>query len=337
MPTAPVHVTSALLSGFVQTEFAKTYDKQIAASSSKLGPLMRMGLPSSRSQETHGYFLSAPHPKRWVRGEDIPSQGFDSVTFNVVNRNWAMGVEWHADDVADDQINKVVDRGRDTGQNFALLPERVFFQLLLNSTDLDLLPAVPNAPDGAALYSATDGGGGARFGVTNGNLLTGSGVATGGAIRTDLFNGIEQILSFQDTEGQPYWSPEIVDQGITILYGIANSQVFAEAFVQGRTIQVVSPATGGDVAAAVTNVVLDSGLKVTLWGTPRISDNDWSMFLNGAPTKAIFEQTRQELETNEQLRSNSDIARRTKIEGVFWDKRAGYGISLPLQTLRINN
>ncbi len=338
MPAAPV-IAADVLSGFIRTAFVDTYKRMISDVNARLSPVMEFGLPSDRSQETYAYFTSAPHPQRWARGNDIPTQAFEDVTFNVTNYDWAMGVEWHANDRQDDQTASLLRRAREVGTGFALLRERVFFQMLTNATDPLLLPAVPTAPDGAAFFSATDGSGAARFGATGGNVVTGTGITTAQSVRTDVFNAIERFHQFQDTKGQPLWPESILDRGYTVLYNVANHQVLAEALVQSRTLQTQqSTATGDSLAgAAVTNVVMDSGLKITLWPTQRISDNDIFLFATGAPTKAVFEQTRQEIVETEQLPQTSDISRRTKLEGIFWNARYGYGLSLPYQAIQINN
>lgn len=338
MPAQPV-IAADVLAGFIRTRFTETYERLINDVNARLNGVMEFGLPSDRSNETYAYFTSAPHPKRWVRGEDIPTEAFEDITFNVVNHDWAIGIEWHENDRMDDQTASLMRRAREAATGFALLRERVFFQLLQGQTDPDLLPNVPLAPDGVAFFSTTDALGAARFGATSGNLITGTGVATAGDIRNDFFNAVEQYHLFQDTKGQPLWPEAILDIGYTVLMSVTNLQVFTEGLVQGRTLQTFSSIapSAGVAAGAVTNVVLDSGMNLTLWPTQRIADNDFYIFATGAPTKAVFEQVRQPVVESTQLPENSDIARRTKIEGIFWNARYGFGISLPYQGVKVNN
>lgn len=339
MPGSPV-IAADVLAGFIRTAFVDTYDRMVTDVNNRLTNVMEFGLPSDRSQETYAYFTSAPHPRLWRRGEDVPTEGFEDVTFDVVNYDWSLGVEWHANDRQDDQTRTLLMRARQGATGFALLKERIFFQMLLGSTDAYLLPTVPTAPDGASFFSATDGGGSNRFGVSGGNVVTGSGVSSAQSVRTDFFDAIERFHQFQDTKGQPLWPESVLDRGYTVLFNVANLQVIAEALIQSRTLQTsFSSTTGVDAAAgaAVTNIVLDSGMSITLWPTQRISTDDIYIFANGSPIKAIFEQTRQELQENTQLPENSDVARRTKQEGIFWNARMGYGLALPYQAIQINN
>ena len=41
------------------------------------------------------------------------------------------------------------------GKNWALLEERIFFQMITSGVDTELLPAIPYAADGVALYSTS--------------------------------------------------------------------------------------------------------------------------------------------------------------------------------------
>ncbi len=326
MPQNPVIAGDALARG-LRAEFLDTYKQRYTARSELIQKVMRLAVPSNRIDELYFYFESAPHPKRQPRGESVSFDGFQGVSYTVENLAWAKGVDWHRDDRMDDQTGALVDRARMLGTNFALLPERVLFQMLLGTTDLDLLQAVPNAPDGVALFSTTDGTGAARFGATNGNLLTGTGVASSNAVRTDFFTARAQYQLFQDTEGQPLLSPELLTD-FTIIYGSANEKVFKEAFIQGRTL---------DGGAALTNVVLEGGDSLTLWSTPRITDNDWFIAANGVDHMALFEQEREGMIEMMSTEENSDKSRETQEESVSWRARRGYGINLPYPLIQINN
>ena len=320
-------LSAATLTAGIRADFARTYANKNKGVEQKLGPIMTLKMSSDKLIELYAYYESAPHPKIWPRGTDLPVKNFRSIGYNVENFDWSIGVEWHKNDRADDQTRTLFDQARQAGANFGLLTERIFFQFILATTDSDLLATIPNAPDGAVLY-ATTAGGSDRFGATDGNLLSGSGVATSDDVRTDYFSAVAQFDLFQDTEGQPLWDPSDVERGTTVIYGASNRKVFADAFQQGRTLE------GG---AALTNIIMDSGQKVTLMSTPRITDDDWFVFMNDLEVKPIFEQLRQGLQTWDQLMSNSDRARNTKQEGVQWDARMGYGISIPYGTVKINN
>jgi len=321
-------VTANTLTAGIRSDFADAYKSAYNASKERLSNVMDMGIPSDKLIELYAYFETAPFPRLWKRGDAIPRDAFESVQFNVENRDWAIRVEWHENDREDDQTRSLMQRARDAGANFATLPERVWFQILTGATSTELLPAIPNAPDGAAMFSATDGAGDARFGFVGGNILTGGGIASSAAVRADAFGAMEVMRSFQDTEGQPLWDDSVLDAGFQLVYAVGNDEVFREAFIQSRTL---------DGSAAVTNIILESGLNLDLWATQRLSGNDWYIFAKGAPYKPVFQQIRRPLREAYSNVDNSDESRATKIEGVQWDSREGYGLMLPYQCVKVNN
>ena len=219
-------------------------------------------------------------------------------------------------------------RAADLGKNAALLDEQNFFNILVNVASWDLLPAIPLAPDGRALYY-----GSTRFGYATGNIVSGAGVATPGAVRTDFYKGIAAWLSFQDTEGKPLLDRSVLDGGLTIFVGAANVQVFGEAFQQKMT----SYTTIGAGNVPVSNIIQDMGLKVKVVPTQYITTNDWFIFLDGADVKPVFSLKRDGVQDVVETFQNSDLCRRTGMESIrFWERR-GYGVNLPFATIMIDN
>lgn len=324
MPSANVSANELLVRG-LRTEFTETYARAIKGVEPMLSKVMELNIPSNKLSEIYGYFETVPHWKRWQRGNDIPRAGFRARNFQVINYDWGISIDWHENDEADDQSLSLVSRVREAAVDAALLAERVFFQILLGATDSNLLPVIPTAPDGANLF-ATTAGGAARFGATNGNLLTSSGVSTTAAIQGDFFTAWSQFRKFQDTEGQPFWPAEVVGRGLVVIYGAQNEQVFRQAFHQ-LFVQGTS--------AAPSNVILDTRMNVELWSTPRITDNSWYVALANAPRKAVFQQVRQAPRDHVEDMLNSDFSRRTKIKAMQFDARYGYGVSLPYQFIKL--
>ena len=329
-PTNPVYAAATLTAG-LRADFWETYRITYGDVETRLSDVVNLGVSSDKLTEIYGYFESAPYPRHWPRGQGVPSKAFKSVQFNVTNLDWGRRVPWHVNDRMDDQTQSLFQMARMAGEHWATLPERVFFQILTGTADAELLPAIPLAPDGANLYSATDGGGNPRFGVAGGNTFAGTGVATGAAVRTDFFDAIERFRLFQDTEGQPLWDDSIVDQGYVCFFNVANWRVFAEAFQQERTAELVAAGAG----AGVTNIILASGVKVEMRPTQRIVGNNWIVFLKGSKLKSVFQQVRQPLFESNATWDNSDMVRDTGEEYIQWKSREGYGVLLPYQTIQI--
>ena len=212
------------------------------------------------------------------------------------------------------------------------MPERFLIDLLTNNAGT--LPAVPTAPDGAIMF-ATTAGGADRFGVTDGNLLTGSTVNSVSAIQTDFYNCIEQWKQMEDGKGQPLLSSEAIDSGQIIFHAPENTEVFEEAFLQRRQGIVL----GADAGTTPSNLMQDASRTVQLWSTARLSGNDWYVFLKNPPKKATFLVKREGVQELQALEgdNNSDHVRDTGQEYVQWEERSGAGIALPFAAIMVNN
>ena len=326
-------IASNVLANGLRTEFADTYAVVRARQSDgRLGLVMDLGIGATNRQHEFGYFEAAPHMEYWRRGDPIPTDAFGSVKFTTPVYEWARRVPWSKWDRKDDQTQSLFDMARGAGQSAGLLPERFFFDLLKGTTDT--LPAVPTAPDGASFF-ATTAGGSNRFGVSSGNLLTGSGVASASAIKTDYYNAIEQFKLMKDGKGQPLHADDVVDAGVVIIYGAGNTEAFEEAFIQKRQGEV----KGTDAGTTPSNIILDASRTVRLWGSSRISDNDWFVFLLNSPKKPTFLLNREGVQEFSSLEgdNNSDHTRTTGEEYIQWETRQGAGIALPYGAIKVNN
>lgn len=328
------------LAGQLRRDFIATYKEVYRGSRERLNMVANVKIPSERLQEFFGYFEASPYPVRWPRGEKIAEKGFQSVQYSVTNFRWGRRVKWDADDRADDVLKDLFAQAKGVGQNWALLDELLFFQILTaNTADNDLLPSIPNAPDGAALHSATDGNGDDRFQISGGNIITGSGVLTGEAISDDFFSGTTRIGAFLNTEGKPLWARPILDMGFVCIFNQNNLKQFQEAFRQGRTVNIIQNVAAAEnvAAAAVTNLILDSGQDITLWPTTFITDDDWFIFVKGNKIKPIFTTEREGLTEKIATMDNSDSARDTNEEYIQWKSRGTGGVNLSYGTLKVNN
>ena len=232
------------------------------------------------------------------------------------------------------------------GESASLLPERFLFDLIIGTAST--LPAVPTAPDGAVMYSATAGGAD-RFGVSGGNLLTGSGITNIASVQNDYYEAIEQFKQFQDGQGQPLLSDETIDAGVCILHAAEDTEVMEQTFLQQR--QGIGYANSGQAAigpssltsvvdvSSESNLVHDSSRNVQLWGTSRLATGDWYVFLKNPPKKATFFLSREGVQEFTSLEgdNNGDHTRTTGEEYVQGEERAGAGIALPYGTIKVNN
>lgn len=328
MPNMPVIAGASFAPG-LRTEFLATYSFVYDGLKAGLSKVMRLGIPSDKDQETYFFWESAPHVKRWIRGQTMPSKNFKGVSYTAANYEWAMSIPWHFADRQDDQTRSLPDQARKMGKSFALLEERVFFEIITGTASL--LPFIPNAADGAAVY-ATTAAGANRFGVANGNSLTGNGTTVAN-YQTDFFTMMSQFRRFQDTEGQPLWDENTLDGNVRIYFAAgANEENFKKAFAQGIVHSVLS-STG----AGATNVILDAGYKVKAIPTQRLSGNSWYGFLEDADVKSIFSQLRQPVSEIVSTFENSDTTRKTGYEEFSMWARFGFGVGTPYSTIKNTN
>jgi len=331
-------ITTDLLVNGLRTEFADTYEKvRIKQADSRLSQVMDLSIQATNRNHDFGYFESAPHMEYWRRGDTVPTEAFDSVNWNVVIYEWAKRVPWNKNDRKDDQTQSLMQMARQAGTSAALLPERMFFDLIQAGTDL--LPTVPNAPDGVDFFNATNGAGGARFGETGGNIVTQTGV-TAPTIMADFYSCIERWLAFQDVGGQPLLAPEVLEAGFLIVHPVEITEAMETAFFQKR--QINASAAGGGVAGtnggSQTNLVQDTSKNVELWGSPRLTDaGDWYIFLKGAPTLPCFFLDREGVIELSSLEgdNNGDHTRSTGEEYIQWESRSGAGVALPFAAIAV--
>jgi len=337
MPTGAVTTVASDIYRAIRTDFVRTYKKTYEGLEARLGGVMAFGKPSDKLTEYYGYFESAPYAERWDYGDDIPEKTFKSKAFNVTNYRFARRVKWLEDDRDDEQLRDLPAQAATTGEHFAIIPEIARYEILTASASL--LAVIPNAPDGVAIASATDGDSADRYGISGGNIITGGGVTSAQLIITDIFAAIVRMLQFQDTEGQPLWNTNVLDKGLTIEYGVANEEVFGRALRQLRQVETAGTAGTDLAAAAVTNFVKDYGLSINAVPTQRISDNDWWISINNPPVPTTFEQVRRPLRerTAYGADNNSDYVRTTGNEYVQWDARLGFGVGPAYSIVKVNN
>ena len=324
-------IIQASLSGALKpriiAEFNRSYDQRFRARSPIVGKSF-LEVKSTLREETHGGFQSVPIPTRWVRGEPRSRTALSEFYTTVTNYSYGVWIGWHEEDEEDDQTEKLVARTQDSAVRFSQLDERIMIQLITAATDPKLLPSIPNAYDGSALFLGTT-----RFGVSTGNIFTGAGVATPTAIRNDFLAAIgSNFAQFQDTESQPYWTPEDLDYGnFAIIFNAAHIQVFNDAFLS--TMLPANPLG----SAPFDNSWLNKRAPM-LFPTQRITGDDWYILLIGsAGPKPFVKQVRRDVRQMLQDVNNSDEARDTKEKGVGFDGRFGYSIWEPRCAVKVDN
>lgn len=337
MPSNPVSGGLSFAAG-LQVNFLRTYRIRYATNDAYLSNCFQRGIPSDKRTEKYFYWTDVPTFTRWDYGKSISVGMFEGVQWSVTNVRFGKKLEWNFDDEADDQTSSMRQHSQDLSKRAAQMDERIFTQLEGNLSDTELLKTVPNAPDGAAYFAATDGNSADRFGYSGGNIKSSaSGVADQQSIISDYYTAIEAFKGFQDTHGEPYWDDGDIEGGVTIRFNSDNLQVFEEAFKQVRKIRYIAGTDTTDprTAAGESNQVQDAGRTVTLWPTQRITNNNWYLYLDAAETKSSFRQDREPVSTKIYDLGNSDKAGDEDVGGFRIKYRAGYSIALPLAAFKV--
>lgn len=330
----------SMIAAGVRDDFQGTYDETNAGIIDDLSDAMQMDVPFNHRTETFGMLESIGAPERFDEGnEAIPEEGTDSKTFSVTTYDYGKRVSWRVKDREDNKVGDLKAKATNLGLRFGLIPSKIFVEMLTSVPSL--LPAIPNAPDGAAVYSATDGDSAARFQVTGGNIETGGGVATSAAIQTDFYQSLGRFDAMKDIKGEYYWPTAIRDETYTVFYNSANREVFNLAFFGTAVMQqaVGTSTSNTGSAASVSNTILVGGIKAKLVPTPYLTDNDWFIFRNSARVKPFFRGIRRALQIEEALKGvgNSDRVRDIAKEYVQFTVREAYGVNQPFATIKVNN
>jgi hypothetical protein len=333
---AAINIGEAVDPG-IRPDLVGVYANTYSGVMDKLRSYAVIDIAGTGREDLFAYAESLPYPTRQDRGRAPYTEGLRYVNGRIRHYAYALRMGVHVDDIDDDRTGQAAALMASTAQQFATLPERLVFQLITNTTDADLLPALPTAFDGTSLYNASNGAGGDRFGVSGGNIVTGAASPAASDIREAIFDAHQRWIEFEDTKGEPLIDPSVLSEGIVVLYGPSINQEIAEAFVQARTLETSSSGTDF-AAAAVSNVIMDAGIKYQLIESPRISTNDIYLFLQSSRVaRPIVYSTRRELYTVTATEETSDYARDTN--ELFEQSRIRLGVRpvLPFGTLKINN
>lgn len=330
MPVANSVLTGPALGAAVLDNFVNTYRTEMPAVEAELSLVMEDISGRSRTDE-QGYPESAPYFSHWDYGESISSENFEYITYTYTHRRYGKRISWLEDDRKDEKTRTLLSQAQQLGQNVAWAKREAFFDLLLGTTIF--LPATVNAPDGVGFFSATDGGGGDRFGLTGGNIITGDTLGTVQNILTNFYEGKSQFMRFLNTKNKKLIPQTVIDRGVLVIYGAANEEIFQRAFRQTQQVNLAA----ADAAAPESNILLDTNERVKLMPTELITDDDWFIFLTGTTLKPLGRSVLEALQTDLANRANSDFTRDFGEEYFQAYSRDAYFINLPYMAMQINN
>jgi hypothetical protein len=340
MPGGSITSARDMLERGANPRYRDAYDRKYKYVADRVGRIMDLGVPSDKSIELMPYMLAQPHIRAWKDGEAIPEAAGASRSFTIVNRPYGLRVPVRESEAKTfDQVNYILQSIAQGGESAAWLPERVLFQIILGTTDSDLLPSIPNAADGGSLYSTTDGGGASRFAVASvggsgGNIRVGTGVAAVANFIADLNNAIGQAQRWQDGQGQPLWPDDVFEQEMSVLIGAHNRLIAQQAMAQKFVFQ-----TSGGAAAAPTNLILDAANRINYWITQRIpvGTDSWFIFFEGVHKKSLVNTIATPVRYIFKTPENSDWCQEYRSLLMSWDTIQGFGVGEAFATMKVSN
>lgn len=297
-------------------EFWDTYSMAMTGEQEYVDAVSNPDIPSKVKQQPEGYWETTPYPVVWLDGEDIPSKPFTTVSWTIYNRSWGRRIEYSEDDLVYEQTRSLMEKVREAGLHWGTLYARILIQFMTASTDADLVPGTTLAPDGAAMF-ATTAGGANRFGVSNGNSISGAYMDSSAEVLDAIAAGILQATQFQDTEGQPLFDASVLNE-VLIIAPAAYGTVFMQAFNTPITAYANSTSNAG-----VSNYILNSGIKHRLWLTQRLTAKAFYMFFPRVAKKPFGKAVVTPLRENYADMSNSTTAQTSKKFWNQWDSRFG--------------
>lgn len=314
-----------LAAGLVAT-FQNTYRQTYDGVLPDLRRVMQVDVPAATRTVTYALHDTPPYPKRQELGDPVTEQVFQSKQMSVTNYEYSVLIPWYRRDRTDNQIGDLMGHASSAAQNYASLDSRALIEIATGS--LDLLPAAPTSPDGAGLFSATDGDGNDRFSVSNGNIEGGAGTSAAN-ITTDWHSVLARFDAMKNTKGQPFFESSSASTTFTIY---APSDLRA-AFIGAFKAELIQGSS-----AAPSNTIIASGEQVRLVFTTRLDGtNDWLVFRDDAPVRAVFSQLRQPLRSFTATEENSDVARKSGIESVKFTMEKGWGVNVPYAAVQVTN
>lgn len=260
-------VAGPALTAAVKTNLVQAYDRALAEAA-LFEAVVETTETSDKLSENLVQRESAPLPQRKDKGDRTNYGSTKYKSYNIVNRRWEVGIAIHRDDLADDQTGELKTEPSRLGARMAQLRTRVLYQLILSTSDPKLLPSVPLAADGASYYSATNGAGGDRFGVSGGNIVSGQTMTTAANIRQGVLAGIIRIGSYLDSEDEPIYDIDDV-KNVIMAVPFSVYDLYLEAFKQelaaGRSV------TGDFPNDALSQFFKERRFNLQIFPSPRIT------------------------------------------------------------------
>lgn len=270
---------------------------------------------------------SLPFPKLWPYGKGRTYQAFQDRILYMNTVPYDLTISWSEWDERDDQLGDLKQHVQSAVNRYGMLPDRLIAEYLNGAASLN--PSLLTAYDGAAIVSATDGDGAARFGATGGNIVTGSGLSPA-AIVHDLAVAQQRFLSFLDpTAKLPIFD---ADEAAYSKLECVIPKTLNEIFQKASESEYIK--LDGSLTMAEGNYMKG---KFTYHINQYLTDtSDWYVIMNHSFWKPFIQRAPGKIENVIADSSNSDRAREYKENAMFTDLRTRIGPLFPGVIIKIN-
>lgn len=322
-----VNITRSLIAG-VLDDLKQTWDQEMPVFKKQQEKLIKFLKTSTIRNAQWAWKESLPFPKLWPYGESRTMQTFKDRYITLGKYNYELGISWSRFDEDDDQLSDLRPHIQMAVKRFGMLPDVLISEYFNGTASLN--PAILTAYDGVALCSTVDGDGAARFGVTSGNLITGSGLTVAGVIH-DIHVAQRQFLKMTDpTAGKPIFTPDDVKfQNLTLLGPNEANEVFQKA------------ANSEFLRSDLGSITAESNYLKGLFAwelNPYLTDtSDYYVVLNHPYWKPFVYRSPDKVESIIADINNSDQARNTGEYGIYCTIRSALGLWMPQTIIKINN
>lgn len=330
MATAGTVFAGPALARKIQADYIRQWQTHYEMVKSEY-PFVKFGRGTEDYSTMFGYGTTPTYPSRVNWGDRPDEKPHKYVTWTVEQFRWMSKVVWRTLDRELSNLGSIESDALKAGDEYGGLFERVLYQIVNAGTDPLLLPTVPNAPDGAAIASATDGTGADRFGVSGGTIVPSQLWTSGQGVQNGLYAALTRMGQFLNPQGFPSCDAGVLKAGVTYIASIQLAEVIHQAFKQRFPSN--STVTAG--AVQVSNLVLDAGIPVRLVLTPYITSTTVAHVisdkLHGADggTPLITEVTAKAPEEKYYDASNDRDYGERGLEGAHWESWFAASVQLP--------
>lgn len=271
---------------------------------------------------------SLPFVKLWNYGMPRTYQLFRDRVLTMGLVPYELTIPWSRFDQEDDQLGDTLQHVQLAVERYGMLPDVLIAEYLNGVANLN--PSLANAYDGASLFSATDGDGASRLGVSGGNIVSGSGASVAGVIH-DINVVHRRLLNMVDsTAGKPIFDPK--DITLSKLHVIAPTAL-NEIFLKATNTEYIRSDAG--VTVAESNYVkgtFDFHLNPYLTDT-----TDWYVVCEHPYWKPFVYRAPKSVESILADINNSDKARGTMEYAIYTHLRTRLGVWMPAVIVKVNN